>query len=69
MPYKHTQSRGHSVKKRSTFNRSWSQYNASLKARGNMTIWLSSDVVDQWVEKNVFMMVMARLIYIVIWQY
>lgn len=26
----------------------WSEYNAGLKQRGSLTVWLSEDVLDQW---------------------
>lgn len=28
--------------------RNWSEYNAGLKQRGSLTVWLSEDVLDQW---------------------
>jgi Transposase DDE domain len=28
--------------------RNWSEYNAGLKQRGSLTIWLSEDVLKQW---------------------
>ena len=28
--------------------RNWSQYNQALVARGNLTVWFSEDVLDQW---------------------
>lgn len=28
--------------------RDWSDYNKKMKMRGDITIWLSEDVIDQW---------------------
>jgi len=28
--------------------RNWSEYNAGLKQRGSLTVWLSEEVLDQW---------------------
>jgi hypothetical protein len=32
--------------------RDWSDYNKKMKMRGDMTIWLSPDVIEQWFIKN-----------------
>ena len=29
--------------------RNWSDYNAGLKQRGSLTLWLSKDALEQWV--------------------
>ena len=29
--------------------RNWSEYDRSLRSRGDLTIWLSEDVIDAWV--------------------
>jgi hypothetical protein len=42
----------HHIKKQNTAGRDWSHYNESLKRRGDMTIWLSLDVITQWDEKD-----------------
>jgi hypothetical protein len=52
VPFKYHQSNRHQIKKSSTFNRGWSHYNKSLINRGDMTIWLSQDVINQWYEKD-----------------
>ena len=52
MPYKYNQSRCHHIKKQPIFKRDWANYNESLKNRGDMTIWLSQDVIEQWYEKD-----------------
>ena len=52
MPYKYNQSRRHHFKKSVTRIQDWKSYNKSLKKRGDMTIWLSQDVIDQWHGKD-----------------
>ncbi len=32
--------------------RDWSDYNKKMKMRGDITIWLSADVIDQWTIAN-----------------
>lgn len=37
------------MKKKSTYRiRNWSEYNASLKRRGSLNIWISSEAVENW---------------------
>ena len=37
------------MKKKSTYSiRNWSEYNASLKQRGSLTIWVSSEAIANW---------------------
>jgi hypothetical protein len=37
------------MKKKATYRiRNWSEYNASLKQRGRLTIWVSSEAVKNW---------------------
>jgi IS5 family transposase len=37
------------MKKKSTYRiRNWSEYNASLKHRGSLTIWVSSEAIANW---------------------
>src|ERR1700722_15406440 len=52
MPYKYNQSRQHHFKKHVAHTQDWKSYSESLKRRGDMTIWLSQDVVDQWYERD-----------------
>lgn len=52
MPFKYHQSHRQHVKKQFTVGRDWSNYNESLKNRGDMTIWLSQDVIEKWYEKD-----------------
>lgn len=46
------QSRQYHFKRQSTHTQNWKYYNQSLKMRGDMTIWLSHDVIENWYEKN-----------------
>ena len=40
-------------KKRSKYRvRNWSEYNAGLKRRGSLTIWLSEEVIEAWLNKE-----------------
>jgi len=48
MPFKYHQPHRHHIKKQNTVDRDWSHYNDSLKRRGDITIWLSQDVINQW---------------------
>src|SRR5215475_6715965 len=37
------------MKKKTAFRiRNWSEYNASLKKRGSLTVWISSEAVENW---------------------
>jgi len=37
------------MKKKTTYRiRNWSEYNAALKQRGSLTIWVSSEAVANW---------------------
>jgi hypothetical protein len=69
MPYKYNQSRQHHFKKHVAHTQDWKSYSESLKRRGDMTIWLSQDVVDQWYERDRIMMEQERLTYTVTWRY
>jgi hypothetical protein len=38
-----------SAMKKPTYRiRNWSEYNSSLKQRGSLTIWVSSEAVENW---------------------
>ena len=32
--------------------RNWSEYDRTLRSRGDLTIWLSEDVIDAWVPEH-----------------
>src|SRR5919204_1243527 len=37
------------MKKRTTYRiRNWKEYNASLRARGSLTIWISEETLKHW---------------------
>jgi hypothetical protein len=36
------------MKRRTYHIRNWSEYNASLKKRGSLTVWISSEAVENW---------------------
>ena len=49
MPFKHRQFiRRRSKKRYQAPKRNWSEYNKSMKQRGDIAIWLSPDVIDAW---------------------
>jgi Transposase DDE domain len=49
MPFKYFQTRTHPVSHRyPERKRDWSTYNKRMKMRGDITIWLSTDVIQQW---------------------
>ena len=70
MPFKH---RYFYNRRRKTpkmqLKRNWSDYNKKMKMRGDISIWLSQDVIDQWYEKERVMMGQARQYYLVTWLY
>lgn len=52
MPFKYNQSRQHHFKNQAAHTQDWKNYNESLRRRGDITIWLSQDVIDQWYAKD-----------------
>jgi len=48
MPYKHNQDRRHKFKKSKYKVTNWSDYNESLRKRGDITIWFSDDTITGW---------------------
>ena len=49
MPFKYSQSHSRFVAHCSpSKKRNWSEYNKRMKIRGDITIWLSTDVIQQW---------------------
>ena len=49
MPFKYSANRRRKSKQSSSKpKRDWSTYNAQMKQRGDITIWLSDDVVNVW---------------------
>ena len=52
MPFKYNQRHRQHVKKYIMHARDWKNYSESLKKRGDITIWLSEDVIENWYEKS-----------------
>ena len=52
MPNKYPQRRGWNVPKQKYKVTNWAEYNASLKSRGDITVWLSDDAIAQWYEED-----------------
>ena len=48
MPFKHTQKQGRKNYKQRYKLSNWSDYNNALKRRGDITIFLSPEVIEQW---------------------
>ena len=48
MPNKWLNDKGIEIKKQKHKVSNWSEYNANLKRRGDIEIWLSQDVIDNW---------------------
>lgn len=55
MPNKYPKKKGWHVPKQKHKVTNWSEYNASLRRRGDITVWLSEDAISQWyVEDRVY---------------
>lgn len=52
MPYKYLQEKGIPIKKQKYRVSNWSEYNASLRRRGDIEIWISKNVIDSWYISN-----------------
>ena len=52
MPNKYPNKKGWNVPKQKHKVTNWSEYNAALKRRGDITVWLSDDAISQWYEKD-----------------
>jgi transposase len=51
MPYKHKLSVRHQINKKSV-TRNWSEYNKQLIKRGDISIWITEDLVNSWYESE-----------------
>ncbi|KZL22343.1 IS5/IS1182 family transposase [Pseudovibrio sp. WM33] len=49
MPFKQTADRRHKFDKAQFKVTNWSDYNASLRRRGDITVWIDEDVTEAWV--------------------
>jgi len=52
MPNKYPEKKGWKVPKQKFKVTNWSEYTASLRQRGNISVWLSDDAMAQWYEKD-----------------
>jgi hypothetical protein len=52
MPFKYNEKSRKHIKKATYKVLNWSSYNKALKNRGNLEIWLSSDIDKWWYEQN-----------------
>lgn len=48
MPHKHNDDRRHKISKRKFEVTNWAAYNESLRRRGDLTIWVSSEALSRW---------------------
>lgn len=48
MPNKHNDDRRHHIPKMSFKVQNWPQYEAGLRRRGNLTLWIEDVVLDRW---------------------
>nr|WP_295786095.1 IS5 family transposase [Rhodoferax sp.] len=48
MPYKHAESRRHKFPKPKYKVTNWSEYNESLRKRGDITIWFTETAISEW---------------------
>ena len=48
MPYKYLQEKGVKIKKQKYRVKNWAEYNASLKRRGDIEVWLAQEIIDNW---------------------
>ena len=52
MPFKYNQSRQRHAKKYVATTQDWKHYNESVKRRGDLSIWLSQDAINEWYVKD-----------------
>lgn len=52
MPYKYLQEKGVTLRKQKYRLSNWSEYNASLKLRGDIEVWISQEIIDNWYVNN-----------------
>jgi Transposase DDE domain len=48
MPHKHNAKKRHHIPKAKCTITNWSQYEAGLKQRGSLTLWLTPEAIAQW---------------------
>ncbi len=52
MPNKYLEKKGVKVRKQKYRVNNWSEYNASLKRRGDIEVWISPKVLDNWYSRD-----------------
>lgn len=52
MPNKYPEKKGWDVPKQKYKVTDWSDYNESLRRRGDITVWLSDEAISQWYEPD-----------------
>jgi hypothetical protein len=52
MPNKYPEKKGWDVPKQKYRVSNWSDYNESLRSRGDITVWLSDDAIENWYQKK-----------------
>jgi hypothetical protein len=53
MPNKYAKKKGWNVPKQKYKLSNWSDYNAALRSRGDITVWLSEDAIAQGSVENI----------------
>ena len=48
MPNKHNDPRRHHIPKMKFRVKNWAEYDAGLRRRGSLTLWVTSEVLDGW---------------------
>jgi hypothetical protein len=48
MPFKHLAERRHKLAKQQFQIRNWAQYEAGLRRRGSLTLWVTAEALAQW---------------------
>jgi len=48
MPHKHNAQKRHHIPKAKYTITNWPQYEAGLKQRGSLTLWITPEAVEQW---------------------
>ena len=48
MPNKHNASRRHRIPKMKFRVRNWSEYDAGLRRRGSLTLWITDEAMAEW---------------------
>ena len=52
MPNKYPKKKGWNVPKQKYKLTNWAEYNEALRRRGDITVWLSEEAIEQWYEKD-----------------